>query len=158
MQTITLVHPDRLDPAILPENGPVGSIAPFSAFTDPAYAGYKDKAGNGAFKLRDGFGGRDFSPMKMAAIALGLIPPPSRSLDMEAALDHANIDRSEILFEILKGELNWRDPESTPHFDAQQTTSTDQIETLDGYWIATWSIQDDPDRVETRSLNLVRVL
>lgn len=153
MQTALIPHPDRLAPGVLPESGPVGSIAPFTAFVKETAL---SKRGQEAFNLRDGFGGRDIDAAKAFLAKLLGIGGPPRSLDMEAALDRARIDRGQIIYEIVQGGIRFTH-RSTEDFADLGSASLEDVDTLDGYWVAYWDIQDG-QTVSTNDLLFKRVL
>lgn len=139
MNTVTLVHPDRLDPSILPENGPVGSIVPFTAFATPKTG----DNGEPGFLMRDGFGGMQPNPL-LAMLGVA----PARTLDQDVALDRAKIDPRKIIFEIVQGEMNFKPTDDDPRYKNQQRTTAADLGYIDGYWVAYPAIQEgDPGLV-----------
>lgn len=151
---MTIADPALVTDGTLPENAPVGSIVPMTAF----YADeFKSKKGEEACTMRDGFAAREVGRPEqiMARRLLGIETP--RSLDMEAALDAAKVDRDSIIVEVLKGELNLK-PVESPDFDNQASGKLEDMDTLDGYWVATWPIQLRKEGVSTDELRFLRVL
>lgn len=154
MNSITLspLSGDAID--ALPEEAPVGSIVPMTAFMGRNQVA---KDGRPGFFLRPGFAGREVHPDWLLRLIGG--KAVERSLDMEVSLDSAGIKRDRIFFEVFKGDVNFTlTPEDEAEVEGDLRARTSDIKTLDGYWVATWDIQTKADGIKIDEALFQRVL
>lgn len=138
----------RIDPLSLP----VGSQVTYRDFVAGSH---EDEASRTVLELSEGFAGREISPIQSL---FGLARYPE---GVGQAIDEAQIDRSDIFFEIV-GSTNGKFETIRPDHDlvvdgnvpsSAKTAAPDAVGDVSGYWVATWAVQPPHDEEEGVSLS-----